>query len=140
MGKAGFRGNYIRPNRGMVRNQQRLYPSKVPESKYRNHRVKYDGMDFDSKKELVRYCELKLLEKGGEITDLKRQVPFMLVPNQIEDGRVVERAVKYIADFTYYENGQFVVEDVKSPVTRTDAYKIKRKLMLHIHGIRIREV
>lgn len=102
--------------------------------------MKYDGMDFDSKKELVRYCELKLLEKGGEITDLKRQVPFMLVPNQIEDGRVVERAVKYIADFTYYENGQFVVEDVKSPVTRTDAYKIKRKLMLHIHGIRIREV
>lgn len=102
--------------------------------------MKYDGMDFDSKKELVRYCELKLLEKGGKITNLERQVPFMLVPNQIEDGRVVERAVKYIADFTYYENGQFVVEDVKSPVTRTDAYKIKRKLMLHIHGIRIREV
>lgn len=51
-----------------------------------------------------------------------------------------ERAVKYIADFTYRENGQLVVEDVKSDATRTDAYKIKKKLMLSVYGVRIKEV
>ena len=97
-------------------------------------------MTFDSKKEFQRYHELKMLEKAGLINDLKRQVPFQLIPSQAENGRVVERAVKYIADFTYYENGELVVEDVKSPATRTDVYKIKRKLMLYVHGVHIREI
>lgn len=97
-------------------------------------------MTFDSKKELLRYSELKLLEKNGMISGLERQVPFELIPKQVENGRVVERAVKYIADFTYYENGKFVVEDVKSSATRTDVYKIKKKLMLSVHGVRIKEV
>lgn len=97
-------------------------------------------MTFDSKKEFLRYRELKLLEKNRMITGLERQVSFELIPKQVENGRVVERAVKYIADFTYYENGKLVVEDVKSPATRTDVYKIKRKLMLHKLGIRIREI
>ena len=97
-------------------------------------------MTFDSKKELLRYSELKLLEKNGMISGLERQVSFELIPKQVENGRVVERAVKYIADFTYYENGKLVVEDVKSPATRTDVYKIKRKLMLHELGIRIKEI
>lgn len=100
----------------------------------------FDGMTFDSKKELLRYSELKLLEKNGMISGLERQVPFELIPKQVENGRVVERAVKYIADFTYYENGKFVVEDVKSSATRTDVYKIKKKLMLSVHGVRIKEV
>lgn len=100
----------------------------------------FDGMTFDSKKELLRYSELKLLEKNGMISGLDRQVPFELIPKQVENGRVVERAVKYIADFTYYENGKFVVEDVKSSATRTDVYKIKKKLMLSVHGVRIKEV
>lgn len=102
--------------------------------------MNFDGMTFDSKKEFLRYKELKLLEKNGMISKLERQVPFELIPKHVEDGRVVERAVKYVADFTYYENGKFVVEDVKSPATRTDTYKIKRKLMLHEFGIRIREI
>lgn len=97
-------------------------------------------MTFDSKKEFQRYQELKMLEKAGLINDLKRQVPFQLIPSQAENGRVVERPVTYIADFTYYENGELVVEDVKSPATRTDVYKIKRKLMLYVHGVHIREV
>ena len=97
-------------------------------------------MTFDSKKEFQRYQELKMLEKAGLINDLKRQVPFQLIPSQAENGQVVERAVKYIADFTYYENGELVVEDVKAPATRTDVYKIKRKLMLYVHGVHIREV
>jgi len=97
-------------------------------------------MTFDSTKEFLRYQELKMLEKAGLINDLKRQVPFQLIPSQAENGRVVERAVKYIADFTYYENGELVVEDVKTPATRTDVYKIKRKLMLYVHGVHIREI
>lgn len=96
-------------------------------------------MTFDSKKELLRYRELKMLEKAGMIKNLERQVPFQIIPSHSENGRVVERAVKYVADFTYYENGEFVVEDVKSPATRTDVYKLKKKLMLHVHGIRVRE-
>ena len=97
-------------------------------------------MIFDSKKELVRYQELKMLEKAGMIKNLERQVPFEIIPSQAENGRIVERAVKYVADFTYYENGQLVVEDVKSPATRTDSYKIKRKLMRHVLGICVREI
>jgi hypothetical protein len=80
--------------------------------------------------------ELCLLQRAGEISDLKRQVPFELIPKQ--EG---ERAVKYIADFVYTERGKQVVEDVKSSATRKKAeYVIKRKLMRYIHNIKIKEV
>ena len=90
-------------------------------------------MHFDSKREANRYAELKLLERAGEISDLKLQVPFELIPKQ--PG---ERSVKYIADFVYLEGGKSVVEDVKGKKTRD--YIIKRKLMLWRHGITIKEV
>ena len=102
-------------------------------SKYRNRKTVYDGITFDSQREANRYAELKLLERAGEISDLKLQVPFELIPKQ--PG---ERAVKYIADFVYTEDGQTVVEDVKGKKTRD--YIIKRKLMLWRHGITIKEV
>ncbi|NOQ48725.1 MAG: DUF1064 domain-containing protein [Methanococcoides sp.] len=90
---------------------------------------------FDSKREAMRYRDLDLLQKAGEISELKTQVTFEVVPKQ--EG---ERAVKYIADFSYFDlNGNYVVEDVKSPATKTPAYVIKRKLMLHVHGIRVLE-
>jgi hypothetical protein len=91
-----------------------------------------DGQVFDSVKEYHRYGMLKLLERAGKISDLKRQVKYELIPKQ--EG---ERACSYIADFTYYEDGKLVVEDCKG--FRTDAYKIKKKLMLWVHGIKIRE-
>ena len=116
------------------------HPVRLPESKYHNRKTTVDGMTFDSKKEAVRYKELTLLQKAGMIKCLQRQVVFEIIPSQKEDGKVVERPVKYVADFTYYEGGELVVEDVKSPATRTDAYKIKRKLMRYLLGIRIREV
>ena len=72
------------------------------------------------------------------IKELKRQVKFELIPSQRIDGKVVERACCYIADFVYIRNGRFVVEDAKG--VRTKEYRIKRKLMLYIHGIRITEV
>lgn len=105
--------------------------------KYGNEKTEVDGILFDSKKEAERWYELKLLERAGVIKDLDRQVKYELIPSQRIDGKVVERSVSYIADFTYTENGIAVVEDVKG--YRPDDYIIKRKLMLFIHGIRIRE-
>ena len=107
-------------------------------SKYGAVRVRtVDGIEHDSKKEAARWQELNLMLRARLIEDLQRQVRFELIPKQ--DG---ERACTYIADFVYIDRktGQKVVEDVKSPATRTEAYRIKRKLMLYVHGIRIREI
>lgn len=107
-------------------------------NKYRN--VKSDG--FDSQKEKRRYDELLWLEKAGKITNLQRQVPFILIPRQDdENGKMIERPVTYISDFVYQQDGQQIVEDVKSAITRKNKdYVIKRKMMLFIHGIRLHEV
>jgi len=102
-------------------------------AKYNNVKTYVDGIAFDSKKEAKRYQELKLLERGGVISDLDYQVKFELIPKQ--EG---ERPCYYVADFVYTENGKNVVEDVKG--FRTDVYKLKRKLMLWVHGIRVVEV
>ena len=102
-------------------------------NKYHAQKTIFDGIKFDSKRESERYAELKLLQRSGQIRNIRRQVPFELVPKQ--DG---ERSVKYIADFVYEENGRMVVEDAKG--FRPKDYIIKRKLMLWIHGIKVREV
>ena len=107
-------------------------------AKYGNRKVTADGQTFDSRKEYRRFCELRLLEKAGEVADLRRQVRFELLPAQRIDGKVVERAVTYIADFVYTANGQTVVEDTKG--VRTKEYILKRKMMLFFHGIVIKEV
>jgi hypothetical protein len=102
-------------------------------NKYHARKIKApDGQVFDSVKEYHRWGCLRLLERAGAIKDLKRQVKFELIP-RIGD----ERPCNYIADFTYQEDGKLVVEDVKG--VKTDAYKIKKKLMLWVHGIRIKE-
>lgn len=94
--------------------------------KYKNKKTVVDGMTFDSKKEADRYCELKILQKIGEISDLKIQVPFQLIPKN--HG---ERAVKYIADFTYIQNQKLIIEDVKGCKTRE--YILKRKLFKYLY-------
>lgn len=106
-------------------------------SKYHAQKTTYQGQKFDSKKEAARYQELRLLQLAGEITDLQRQVPFLLVPAQYENGRCVERGVTYKADFVYRKNGELVVEDAKG--LRTPEYIIKRKLMRYIHKIGVKE-
>lgn len=124
-------------------------------NKYGNKKVIIDGEVFDSKREVYRYMDLKLLESCGAISDLKRQVKYELIPVQREkstrvykkgrkkgqpiEGKIIEKAVTYIADFVYIDNatGCEVVEDAKG--MRTKDYIIKRKLMLYIHGIKIRE-
>jgi len=102
-------------------------------AKYRNTTITHDGIRFDSKAELKRYQELKWLEQAGAISSLERQKDFLLIPAQ--KG---ERKVSYRADFVYREDGEQVVEDVKG--MRTKDYVIKRKLMLFMHGVRIREI
>jgi len=101
--------------------------------KYRNRATG----GYASAKEARRAQELKLLERAGKIRHLREQVPFVLIPKQMRDGKVIERACKYVADFVYEEPG-LVVEDVKG--MRTKEYVIKRKLLLFTHGIRIREI
>lgn len=109
--------------------------------KYLNKTVEVDGVKFDSKREYARYRDLVLLQRAGHISDLQRQVPFELIPKQRRADGKVERAVTYVADHVYIENGARVVEDLKSALTvKLDAYILKRKLMLHVHGITIKEV
>lgn len=110
-------------------------------SKYGAKKVTYDGKTFDSQKEAQRYAELRLLERGKVISDLRWQVKFDLLPAQKgADGKVIERAVSYVADFTYVDKrtGEFIVEDAKG--MKTKEYILKRKMMLYFHGIQIREV
>lgn len=108
-------------------------------NKYRNRKVN----SYDSAKESRRAFELKMLEKAGEISALQEQVKYELIPAQYEmvngKRKCVERAVSYYADFTYVKDGETIVEDTKSPITRTKDYIIKRKLLLYIHGIKITE-
>lgn len=106
-------------------------------NKYHAKKTTIRGQTFDSKKEAARYQELRLLQIAGEITDLRRQVPFLLIPAQYIDGKCVERGVTYKADFVYRKDGELVVEDAKG--VRTSEYKIKRKLMLERHGIMVKE-
>lgn len=118
------------------------YFQNVGRRKYGNRKVKIGDESFDSEAEYERYCQLRFLERGGVIQDLQRQVSFLLLPSQKDDdGKVIERPVKYVADFVYQEDGKTVVEDVKSPVTIDNPeYKLKRKMMLYFHGIKIKQI
>ena len=125
-----------------VKNLNDIYPdNKKTKRKYNNVRTAYKGKMYASKIEANRAAELQILERAGVIKDLKTQVKFVLCPTQRINGKVVERGISYYADFTYYDKeGNYIVEDTKSPITRkSDKYIIKRKLMLDIYNIRIFE-
>lgn len=110
--------------------QMKRRPAK---SKYRNVKTEVDGVVFDSKREAARWTELRAMEKAGEISDLRRQVPFALVVNR-------KLICNYKADFTYRRDGKEVVEDVKSAHTRTlPEYRLKKKLMDAVYGVEIVE-
>ena len=112
-------------------------------SKYHNKKVycKTAKMYFDSKKEHNRFHELKLLERAKEITEVKIQVPFELLSSYEINGKK-RQGIKYIADFCYIDirTGKYIVEDVKSPATKTQVYKLKKKLFEQKYGIEIKEV
>lgn len=110
-------------------------------SKYGNRKVTVGDKVFDSLKEARRYGELSMLERAGYISDLELQKKFVLIPKQKDEhGRLLERECSYYADFYYIDTdtGKEVIEDTKG--FRTDTYKIKKKLMLYVHGIIIKEV
>ena len=102
-------------------------------SKYSNEKVE----SFDSERERERCGTLKFMQEKGLISNLERQVKYELIPAQYENGKCIERATSYYADFQYVQGGITIVEDSKG--CRTDVYKIKKKLMLQVHGIKIKE-
>lgn len=97
-------------------------------NKYRNVKTVIDGHKFDSKGEGNRYCELLMLQRAGKLSDLKTQVPFTLVDAFTTQAGERIKAIKIVVDFGYTENGKEVVEDFKSPATRTRAFLLKKKL------------
>lgn len=124
-------------------------------TKYGNRKTIIDNITFDSKHEAERYLELRFKQQIGQIIDLKLQTKYVLIPAQYEEsqevytkgkhkgepkrGKLIERELSYYADFDYITaDGLHIVEDAKG--MKTKDYIIKRKLMLYLHGIKIREV
>ena len=110
------------------------------ERKYRNRPDCRGALRFDSRKEARRYDELAALERAGAISDLRMQPQFTLREAYTTGEGIRVRAIRYQADFSYWQDGELVVEDVKSRATRTRVYEIKKKLLQDRYGIAIREV
>jgi len=109
-------------------------------SKYLNEPIVVNGEKFDSKREAQRYQTLVLMQRASLISGLRRQVSYELIPAQKRADGEREEAVRYVADFVYEQGLAVVVEDPKSePTRKLPAYIIKRKLMLHVHGITLKE-
>lgn len=104
--------------------------------KYRNKKTTVDGITFDSKAEAERYQELKRLEIMGVISGLELQKPYRLCKGRWNNGKPF--SITYKADFVYTLDGEIIVEDVKG--FRTEAYQLKKKLMMAVYGIEITEV
>lgn len=131
------------------------YFGRTKKNKYNAKKVEFDGLTFDSQKEVLRYKELCSLCSEGIISNLQRQVKYILIPTQrepaqigprggLKQGKLLENECSYLADFVYTvsETGETVVEDVKG-YRKGEAYKvftIKRKLMLFVYGIQIKEI
>ena len=106
----------------------------MAQGKWVAKKVVVDGIKFDSKAEAARYGELLFLERAGEVFDIKVHPRFPLVVNGIQ-------VAVYIADFRYLDKRRnIVVEDVKSPVSRTPVYKLKCRLLAACHGLQVREI
>lgn len=102
-------------------------------NKYGAKKTIVDGIKFDSMREARRYQVLKARERVGQIAGLRRQARYDLEVNGVKIGR-------YTSDFEYEEDGRWVVEDVKSPATKKARdYVLRKKLMLALFGIEIRE-
>ena len=101
-------------------------------------------MHFDSKREARRYMDLWLMQRAGEISGLRTQVKYELIPKQERKDGTKEKGIDYVADFVYEQGGETVVEDSKGfRDTSSASYRLfvmKRKMMLYFHGITVREV
>ena len=112
--------------------------------KYGNKKIEINGVKFDSKKESKRYDDLSLMQRAGEISDLELQPKFELIKGvKFGSDARAKPAIRYFADFAYTDTltGKRIVEDVKSPATKKNpAYRMKKHMMLAIHGVEIKEV
>lgn len=124
-------------------------------SKYHNKKVEYDGISFDSKKEMKRYVFLKDMEDKGVIENLERQVRFVLIPSLTEDvvvhlktkdkvvKKTIQLAITYTCDFRYVHDGVTIVEDIKaSPKSAAldKVFLIKEKLFRWRFGFAIKRI
>ena len=92
------------------------------------------GIVFASKKEMKRYAELRLLERAGEVQDLELQPEFRVSIND-------QHYCTYTADFAYTENGQRVIEELKSTGTAKDAsYRLRKKAAELFYGIKVKVI
>ena len=119
-------------------------------NKYHAKKVVFDGITFDSRKEGLYYLKLKDMERRGEISELRLQVPYELLPAIYRDEivhlktkdkvikRLIQRAVTYVADFVYVQDGKEIVIDAKG--MRLPDYILKKKMMLALKGIEVIEV
>lgn len=118
------------------------FPSLGGGNKFGAVRCQLDGYTFDSKTEMKRYAFLRQRERAGEIQRLQVHPKFTLAI----DGNPIrfvgsERALTYKADFAYIEDGEYIVEDVKNPLTaKKRDFRIIQALMRAIHGITVRVV
>ena len=117
----------------MTTEEYRQLTKSKTRSKYHAQPVFVDGYRFDSKREAARWKQLTYMQMAGVITALRRQVQFILI-DKSEHGR----AIRYIADFVYIQDGHEVVEDAKG--VQTDVYRLKKRLMAERYGITIQEV
>jgi hypothetical protein len=122
-------------------------------TKYKNTKVEYGGLKFDSKKEMQRYIVLRKAEEDGLISDLKTQVRYELIPavketyikhlktKDKECERTIQLPITYTCDFQYIKNGELVIEDVKaSPKMLPKEFTLKEKLLFWRYGIKIMKI
>lgn len=115
----------------------KTYLQEQKANKYRNLKVLYNGITFDSIKEKNRYLWLKVLEEEGKISELELQKKFELQESFVNNEGKKERPIYYIADFFYFskELNCYIAEDVKSEITRTDkVYRLKKKMFEYQYG------
>jgi len=116
----------------------------VRANKYHARKCTVDSIQFDSRREAERYRELQILKRAGLIRNLERQPEFLILVSTLygKSPRPLVRVGRYRADFRYVDTdtGQLVIEDAKSPATRTTAYRLRKRLVEAIHGITITEV
>lgn len=111
-------------------------------SKYKSRKVEQDGVTYDSAKEARRAAELERMQAAGQITELRRQVAFVLAPAVRFPDEVRQKPpIRYFADFSYVQNGVTIIEDVKSaPTKKKESYRLKKHLLATVHGLFIKEI
>lgn len=109
------------------------------QNKYKNTKVEYKGIKFDSIKEMKHYQLLEYLQKIGEIKELKLQVPYELIPKYKINNKTV-RKTTYIADFTYITTKDDKLHIVDTKGFKTDVYRLKKKMVEYKYGVEVEEV